>query len=381
MSILSRYLIRQMVGPMVFATLALTGVIWLTQSLRVIDRIVNQGLPFGSFLYMTVLLLPNILTMILPIALFGALLFAYNRLFADSELVVMRAVGWNDWALARPALIVAGAVTTVVAVLALWLGPWGLSELRATQYEFRSNLSAILLQEGVFNNPSTGLTVYVRQRDPGGELHGILVHDNRDPQKPVTIMAEKGALVRTPEGPRFVMINGNRQQIEQSKHDVGLLYFDSYTLDLRPYLKDDGAGWRDPGERPLAELLAGNFTTPDDIANASRLTKEAHRRMAAPLLVPALTLIALAAVLGGEFSRRGQNLRLIIAAFGALAVEVAALAANYLAGKTLSLLPVLYLAPLAFTVGAAILLFRPMRPRRQGAPDAGSGPATPAEAA
>ncbi len=376
MSILSRYLIRQMVGPMVFATLALTGVIWLTQSLRVIDRIVNQGLPFGSFLYMTILLLPNILTMILPIALFGALLFAYNRLFTDSELVVMRAVGWNDWALARPALIVAGWVTAIVTVLALWLGPLGLSELRATQYEFRTNLSAILLQEGVFNNPSSGLTVYVRQRDPGGELHGIMVHDNRDPQKPVTIMAEKGALVRTPEGPRFVMINGNRQQIEQSKHDVGLLYFDSYTLDLRPYLQDDGAGWRDPGERPLTELLAGDFTTPDDKANASRLTKEAHRRMAAPLLVPALTMIALAGVLGGEFSRRGQNLRLIAAAMGALAVEVAALAANYLAGKSLTMVPLLYAAPLAFAAGAAFILFRPVRPRRQAA-----APATPAEAA
>ncbi len=376
MSILSRYLIRQMVGPMVFATLALTGVIWLTQSLRVIDRIVNQGLPFGSFLYMTILLLPNILTMILPIALFGALLFAYNRLFTDSELVVMRAVGWNDWALARPALIVAGWVTAIVTVLALWLGPLGLSELRATQYEFRTNLSAILLQEGVFNNPSSGLTVYVRQRDPGGELHGIMVHDNRDPQKPVTIMAEKGALVRTPEGPRFVMINGNRQQIEQSKHDVGLLYFDSYTLDLRPYLQDDGAGWRDPGERPLTELLAGDFTTPDDKANASRLTKEAHRRLAAPLLVPALTMIALAGVLGGEFSRRGQNLRLIAAAMGALAVEVAALAANYLAGKSLTMVPLLYAAPLAFAAGAAFILFRPARPRRQAA-----APATPAEAA
>jgi len=376
MSILSRYLIRQMVGPMVFATLALTGVIWLTQSLRVIDRIVNQGLPFGSFLYMTILLLPNILTMILPIALFGALLFAYNRLFTDSELVVMRAVGWNDWALARPALIVAGWVTAIVTVLALWLGPLGLSELRATQYEFRTNLSAILLQEGVFNNPSSGLTVYVRQRDPGGELHGIMVHDNRDPQKPVTIMAEKGALVRTPEGPRFVMINGNRQQIEQSKHDVGLLYFDSYTLDLRPYLQDDGAGWRDPGERPLTELLAGDFTTPDDKANASRLTKEAHRRLAAPLLVPALTMIALAGVLGGEFSRRGQNLRLIAAAMGALAVEVAALAANYLAGKSLTMVPLLYAAPLAFAAGAAFILFRPVRPRRQAA-----APVSPAEAA
>ncbi|MFX8918397.1 LptF/LptG family permease, partial [Acinetobacter baumannii] len=96
----------------------------------------------------------------------------------------------------------------------------------------------------------------------------------------------------------------NRQQIEQSRHDIGLLYFDSYTLDLKPYLQDEGAGWRDPGERPLGELLAGDVTTPDDRANASRLTKEAHRRMAAPLMVPALTLIALAAVLGGEFSRR-----------------------------------------------------------------------------
>ena len=62
------YIFRQLIGPMLVVTFSLTGVIWLTQSLRFIDLIINKGLSFWLFLYLTLLLLPSLLTVILPIA-------------------------------------------------------------------------------------------------------------------------------------------------------------------------------------------------------------------------------------------------------------------------------------------------------------------------
>ena len=65
------YIMRQIAWPLVFATLTLTGVIWLTQALRFIDRIVNNNLAFLDFLYLTMLVLPS-----MHLAVIGALVYA-----------------------------------------------------------------------------------------------------------------------------------------------------------------------------------------------------------------------------------------------------------------------------------------------------------------
>ena len=87
------YLGRQVLIAMGLVVVALTCIIWLSQSLRFIELIVNRGLPLWTFLQLTVLLLPAWLTLVLPISCFAAVLFVYNRLTSDRELMVMAAAG------------------------------------------------------------------------------------------------------------------------------------------------------------------------------------------------------------------------------------------------------------------------------------------------
>src|ERR1041385_5691015 len=86
---LTRYILRQSLASAIFVTLALTAAIWLTQSLRLIDLIVNRGLSTVLFLYLGVLTLPRFVDIVLPIAIFIAVLFTYYRLISESEIVVM----------------------------------------------------------------------------------------------------------------------------------------------------------------------------------------------------------------------------------------------------------------------------------------------------
>ena len=122
---LQKYILRQLAGPFVFFLFSLTGVIWLTQSLRFVDLIINKGLSASFFAQLTLLILPNVLMIILPIALFAAVLYVYNNLDGDSEIVVMRSSGLGNLALARPALILA-----LVPFFA-WLTAWALSGNKA----------------------------------------------------------------------------------------------------------------------------------------------------------------------------------------------------------------------------------------------------------
>ena len=93
----SLYIMKQISGPLILLTFCFSGVIWLTQSLRFVDLILNKGLSLGLFLYMTVLLLPSLLATILPIALFIAILYAYYHLISDREILVLKTRHLNDF--------------------------------------------------------------------------------------------------------------------------------------------------------------------------------------------------------------------------------------------------------------------------------------------
>jgi lipopolysaccharide export system permease protein len=304
------YITRHLIHSTLLITLSLTSIVWLTQALRFIDFMVNQGVSIGVFLTLTGLLVPSLLLMILPPALFCAVLFVYNRLTLDSELVVMQAAGLSRSRLALPAVQLSVMVALLTYVIALYLQPVSYKQFRDMQAFLRNNYVSILLQEGVFSNPVDGLMVFIRDRDANNILHGILVHDSRQPDNQITMMAEEGKLVETPQGPRFLLKNGNRQQIRQGK--LSFLNFDSYTLDISLYDKDTQTRILDPQELFLGDL----FRYDDSISPADNLKRmaEGHQRLIWPLYPVSLALVAAVMMLSGQFNRRGHWQRIAAAA-------------------------------------------------------------------
>lgn len=361
---ITRYVLRQLTVGMIFVSIALACVLWLTQSLRFIEMIVNKGISVGTFLLLTMLLMPSFLVVIVPISLFAVVLFTYNKLNVDRELVVLRAAGFSHWSLARPALILAVAATVFGFAMTMVAIPKTVQSFRELQWTIRNDITSVLLQEGVFNKFGDGLTIYVRSRSPEGELLGILVHDKRNPDKPVTLMAERGALVFTDKGPRVLMGNGNRQQMPRDTGQLSLLYFDSYTVDLATATGATGDRFRDAREKSLAELLAADEASLG-ITDYRRAKVELHQRLTSPLYNLGFTLIALACLLTAGFDRRGQGATILLAIGLMVGLQAAALGMVNIAAKNLIFSPVLYaLALLPIGVGVWLLL-HPPRPRRR----------------
>lgn len=360
MSMIERYMLRQLTVVAVLVTLTLTLAIWLTQSLRFVELIVNRGLSLQSYLYLTLLLLPSFLSLMLPVSLFTAVLFTYNKLITDSELIVLRAAGLGPLQLARPALILATVVVMMGYTLSLYLLPWSYRQFKDLEFNVRTDYSAVLLKEGAFNNVSAGITVYIRSREADGELQGILIHDNRVRDKAFTLMAERGRLALTDEGPRVILVNGNRQQIDPDDGKLSLLYFDRYSVDLGKIGQTQQDRWREPRERFLPELLFPS-DDPNDQAYASRLRAEAHNRLTTPLLGFTFTLVSLAALLSGEFNRRGQSRRVLVAIGIAAGLQTGAIALSNAIVRWPVLAPAPYLA-LAATIGISLWwIFRSRR--------------------
>lgn len=369
---ITRYVFGQLVTATIFVTLALTFAIWLTQSLRLIDYIVNRGLPASTFLTFVGLLLPSFLGVVLPVACFVAALFVYHKLAMDSEMVVMRAAGLSQMQLARPAIILGIVVTVGVYAISLYFLPASFRHFKDLQHEFRSDFSAILLQEGVFTAVTDEITVYVRERSSEGELRGILVHDNREPGKPVTMMAERGALVPSESGPRVVMENGNRQEVEPGTGRFSLLYFDRYTVELAEFGSARQSRWREPKERFLHELLSPSDDHLDQHYRLELLA-EGHHRIVSPLYSLVFVVIGMAALLAGEFNRRGQARRILAAIACVAALEGVSLSLHDLAARDTAAIPAMYLT-VAVSIGLSffVLLRKPARRSQEALSEAGT---------
>jgi lipopolysaccharide export system permease protein len=364
---LTRYILRQTLGTTLFVTAALSAAIWLTQSLRLVDLIVNRGLSIELFLYLGILILPRFVDIVLPIGIFISVLFTYNKLIAESEIVVMRAAGMSQFGLAKPAFILSGIGVVILFALSAYFLPTANRAFKDLQFEIRNKLVSAVLQEGTFTTISDNLTVYVRKRDANGEMTGFLVQDERDKEKPITIVAERGAFVETDSGTRVFLVNGNRQQMDRATGKLSVLTFEKYTLDL-----SDGQGAttvriREPQERYLGELFfppANETTSTASEQNASdartfrnSLRLEGHQRLIVPLTAIAFAVIPLVTLLYGEFNRRGQIRRILLAVVLALLFETLDLGLRNLAVRYPAGIVLMYLnALLPIAIGCIFLL-------------------------
>jgi len=355
MSRLDTYIFRQLAVALLAVTIGLAALVWLTQSLRFIELVLDRGLSFLVFIELTGLLLPSFFAVILPITTFVVSLFVYVRLAADRELVVMRSAGLSQWRLARPAMGLAMVAVLGCYALNLWLVPASQAAFRAWQFEIRNELAAILLQEGVFSSVGNDLTVYARYRDRDGTLRGILVHDAREAGAPVTILAEAGRITPGPNGPRVTLENGQRQQVERVPPPPGsppgtaptsrltVLSFSENSIDLARASRGEENRYRNAQERTLSELLHPDPAERISDRDLRRFRAEAHQRLANPLNALGFCLVAMATALTGQFRRHGGGFRL----FTGIAVVVALLAAglmtNNLAARQNSMIPLIWL--------------------------------------
>ncbi|MCH2548005.1 MAG: LPS export ABC transporter permease LptF [Alphaproteobacteria bacterium] len=352
----SKYITGQLGGATLFVASGLTCVIWLTQSLRFVDLIVNSGLDMLAFIYLTTMMLPSLLGFMLPIALAISTLYTYHKLLADSELVVLKSAGLSRWQLAKPAVMFAIGIVVLGYVISLYLLPVSYRQYKDMQAFARDNYAALLLQEGVFNNPVPGLTVFIRERNDDGTLRGILVHDNRDPDAPVTMMAEEGQLVKTPRGPSFILKNGNRQEIDHQEEQLSFLGFDDYVLDISLFTKTGNKRVRDEKERYLGELL-----NPEENATPvqrAEFRAEAHQRLTWPLQNMALTLFVMSMLLAGQFNRRGNWRRYTITLVSVGMLLAAVVAISNIVVKHPNLIVFMYLLPVGVSLASLYAIMR-----------------------
>jgi lipopolysaccharide export system permease protein len=353
---LDRYIFRQLLIALIAVTGGLTALVWLIQSLRFVELVVNHGLSLIVFLELTGLLIPSFVAVILPITTFVVVQFIYQRLAGDREITVMRAAGLSPFALSRPAIALAVMAVLSGYALSVWIVPASLTSFRQFQWEIRNRMAAFLLQEGVFTQISDDLTVYVRSRDQDGTLHGILIDDGRDKTAHATILAESGRLTEGANGPRLLLVSGSREEIDHQTGRLNVLTFGQNDIDLADTKDNANERLRDMTEMSLGELLDPH---PPNVHDAPKWIAEAHKRLASPLTALSYAFVGLFSVLSGTFRRHGSFVRPLAAVAAMVGLLAFGLAMDNLAARDNTVLPMLWLHALAPGLVCGWLLLGP----------------------
>jgi lipopolysaccharide export system permease protein len=376
MQLIERYLFRQLLGPTLLATGALSILALLSQSLSVLDILVNERQSPLLVAKIVLLATPHLIVIILPVAILVSALAALNRLHTEQEIVICFAGGMSRWRVISPAIRLAVLASLVSLALGLWIQPLCYRTMRVTLEEVRTDLAATMIKPGQFTHPAPGLTVYAQSLGDDGVIHNLFVDIAGKTGRDTTVTAREGRLEARHGAPVLVLRHGANQEFSPTGV-LNFLSFDEYALDLAPLVALDRTVNYKPSDRYLRELFFPDLSRQFERANRWRLLAEGHARLSGPLYNIAFMAMAFAGVVGGSFSRMGYGARIAAVAGAALFVRTLGFAALVAAGSKPELNFLQYAAPLLALMAAAAVIFGRFTPvagkRDAGRPMFGEG--------
>lgn len=351
MRILNRYFTRQLVAIFVMLLLVLTGLAWMLQIMSMMKFLLNYGVDLSSFLGLTILMVPFIVSIIVPFVTFIAIIFVYNKLISDNEITVMAASGLSPKQIARPALLLATVLAVLHFILNVWIVPQTQATFYSTQWNLRYGLAHLKLQESAFTQLADGLVVYV-DKVSGHDLSQVMLSDMRDKDAPITIFAEKGKLVSTTRGLSIVMTNGS---LQASGDTLTTGTFDSFDMDLNVADKEGETSFK-VRRVPTMTLVKSVLDSPSEKQHKMVLS-ELSSRFLGPIMNLILAALCATILLRTSLLRRRTSFAPAVAvAAMAIAMSLFMSTSNMISSVTDFLL--LALAILAILSGILFVLFR-----------------------
>jgi lipopolysaccharide export system permease protein len=358
MNKLQRYYFGQTLPTFLLIMAGLTLVALLSQSLSQLDLLFERGQSAGTFLGISLLATPQIMSIIVPIGLFAAVASGYSRMHQDNEIITAYASGWTPWRVATPAFRLAVFATLAALAINIFVQPVALREMRERLFDIRSDFASMLVREGEFRSASDGLMIYAQKIDRSGLMTGMMISDSKSSTAPVMFIAQTGLITKLDTGPVIVLRNGSIQR-KFANGDLDIVGFSTYVFELKGFADQTLELFYKPSDRFLPELVKPDMTHYWDQAHTGDLYTEANRRLASPLLSLAAVALALFAVLGGAYSRQGYARRIGYASAGLVLMLLAFSGILPAASKQPILGLLLYILPLGVTFFATAQ----MRPR------------------
>ena len=346
-----RYLLAQLVRTTIAVTVTLVGIVWLFQTIRILELVVSRDGPFLDFIILSITVIPLWLTIAFPISAFIAITWVFQRTIADRELLVMQASGRSTLQLARAPIMLAISVTAILVLNSTVVLPFSFGIYKEMQFKLRNSIPAVLLREGVFIDVVDGMTMLIGEQTEDGMARDIFLHDERAPDKTITITAKYGKFVNQDGVPAVILQNGVRNEVNQNGDASASLLFETHSVIISSDTQPSQERLTfDMNEDSIRNLLNPETSPAPRFFNQRRA--EGHYRIISPLLGFVLVMTAACSVLCGQI-RRDTLFRRTVLNIGAAIVIISMMVSTRSLTITMpATTPLLY----ASLVGPAFIL-------------------------
>jgi lipopolysaccharide export system permease protein len=321
-SVLDRYLAREILLPFAAGLVFLTQVLVATQLLGQAEVLLGSGVSFLDLGVVVASLTPHFLGYVLPVAFLLGGVLGVGRLTEDRELVALGAAGISPLRLVKVPILLGLAVSAAALWLSLDVEPRGLKAARARIDQIVKRNVSSDVRSGVFYEDIPTLTLYAEQAR-GGRWRHVLIADRSDPRAPVLALAQGGRL--EPAGPgdamRLVLEAGEWHREERAgEYLVGQFHGATVAVGLGSSLGEKNRLGGSTFELTLAEISS--------LARAARNPEEGRRwrslffrRLAGPVGILAFALLCVpiaAARRGGRAFGYGATLLAVVAYYAVM---------------------------------------------------------------
>ena len=305
-----------------FFSLVLVSVYWINRAVALFDTLIGSGHSTFVFLEFSILSLPNVIRLALPLAEFAAAAYVCNRLITESEMVILQTTGYSPWRLARPFLWFGLIVAIMMSLLTHYLVPASLQQLAVRTQEISQSVTAKLLTDGTFLHPSEGVTFYIREITPEGKLEDVFLSDNRDPTQTTVFTATEAFLVRDGDASKLVMVDGMAQVLTADQR-LSITNFQDLTYDVSALInKISPPGMRMEYMSTLDLILNPDGASALTGTSVGRILEQGHGRVSQAMLCIVVSLLAASTLLMGSFSRFGPGRYIVLALFLLVFVKI-----------------------------------------------------------
>jgi lipopolysaccharide export system permease protein len=321
MTLLFKYTFKKFSLVSLTLTLLIISVLWLAQSLRYMDLIVNNSVSMGAYFSLVAYLIPDLFVVISPIAFALAALFCFHRLMITHELAALRSLGISNLRLSLPVLSLASGLFLILMFLNILIVPASFQKLKQQEHVMRSAFSGALLREGSFNT-SKGFTLYVREHNDKDELHGIFIYQpSKDGVPSRTTFAKSGQVFKNGERLLILLKKGQRQDYNPVTRQYAHFSFEEFAYDLTDAISNSNSPRSErASEKSIRQLLHPDASTLENMRR--RFKSEAHQRLLLPFLCLFDALFISGILLSGELGRRYNRKKIVGAAGGVFLIHL-----------------------------------------------------------
>jgi lipopolysaccharide export system permease protein len=284
--IIHRYIFQEVLTPFLLGLSVFTFILLIARLLKLIELVVNRGLPPTQILRLLAFLMPAFLELTVPMAMLLAILIAFGRLSADAEMIAMRSSGLSIYQLVPPVILFVLMTSLITACLSMYARPWANHNLKLELWDIARTRASAGLKPQVFNDEFPGLVIYAEHIDSRTDrLIHVLISDERDPNEHNTVFAREGYMISDNDTQTVILrlLDGTIHTSGEAQSDYHT-DFETYdvNLDLRESLAGPSDKQDDPNEMTLPELSAAIEVKRAAGKPAAPELVEFHRKFAIP---------------------------------------------------------------------------------------------------